>query len=443
MKKYITDYKFSILIISLTYIPYLNVITWGGDYGHYILQAQNLFNLGEFTTKQEYLNSLTFNNRSAIYTAFGFPILLKISSLLHMWNLYYIKLITPICIGVISYLIYKKTSKEYLKLCYFLILLNPNINSAFKDIYTEFPALMFLVLGFTIKNSPIIKVCLFTISCIIRPTFIIFVIIDLIFESKKNHNYINILSFLSLFISINFGFRYLFGFNILGNYDTENNVISTVNSTLPVDIGNRLQSLLPELFDRTIFLISEIGRLFSGFTIFLNLIIGIIFLLLLITLRNKYSYMILVFMFSHLISEAPYYVRYFLPLLFITILYLDEVNFETSIQNTKLFKTIFLGVMIIFSILITENYINLDQQRGPHQAEAIEVIDYINLNLSDNLIAFHSPRVLRVLTTNDAYRYDKNFVNGSVYVCEKLKEPCVEDKFDETLFENKLYIILK
>ena len=143
MKSKFLNWKYFLILLSVLYYPYLNVISWGGDYAHYILQGKNINNLNYFIENQQYLNSITENNRFGIYTSFGFPLLLYFSSFLHSWNIYIIKLITPICLGIISYLLIKNLKNKDLKLIYLIFLLNPNLNDSFKDIFTEIPAIMF------------------------------------------------------------------------------------------------------------------------------------------------------------------------------------------------------------------------------------------------------------------------------------------------------------
>ncbi len=441
MKSKFLNWKYFLILLSVLYYPYLNVISWGGDYAHYILQGKNINNLNYFIENQQYLNSITENNRFGIYTSFGFPLLLYFSSFLHSWNIYIIKLITPICLGIISYLFIKNLKNKDLKLIYLIFLLNPNLNDSFKDIFTEIPAIMFFLLALNFRNKPIIKNTLLLICCLIRPTFLIFIMIDLIFESYKKKTYKNIINFLIIFISSNLLFRYFADYNLLGNYSTSYSSTSVSSSLISFDIFGLFNSLVPVFFERLFFLISEIGRLFSGFSNPVNIIFGFFILLLLVLKRNKYSYMFISFSFFHLLIGTPYYVRYFLPLIFIFILYLNELNFKFSLGRIN--KIFLLSVFLVFSFLSLNNFLNLDKQRGPHQISSKEAIEFVNVYLPDELIAFHSPRVLRVLTQNDAYRYDKNYIQNSIWVCEKSKETCSFNREFEVLFENDLYIILK
>ena len=72
MKSKFLNWKYFLILLSVLYYPYLNVISWGGDYAHYILQGKNINNLNYFIENQQYLNSITENNRFGIYTSFGF-----------------------------------------------------------------------------------------------------------------------------------------------------------------------------------------------------------------------------------------------------------------------------------------------------------------------------------------------------------------------------------
>lgn len=438
MEAKILNYKTVFVFIIFLYFPYSNILSWGGDYAHYMLQGLNLNDLNDFISKQHYLNSLTSNNRFAIYTPFGLPVLFNITSFLHMWNIYYVKLITPISFLIVTYCAFKLINIKYLKYIYIIFLLNPHLLGSFKEIYSEFPAFAFFMIGLTFKNSSIAKSIFFFISFSIRPSYLIFIFIDLIFEWKNNNKIKDLIIFVFIFMTSNLLFYFSSGLSLLGQYDRL--ISKESNSFLPIDLNLSVQSLLIQLQDRGPFLLSEVGRLFLGFSNRFNLFVGLVFILLILTYRNKFSYMIFFFSAFHLVLNTPYYVRYLLPVIFLTILYLNDANFKFKIYKYN--NLALLIPLIVYFTLSINQYSNLDSQRGPHQKEAVEVMNYVKYNYPNQLVAFHSPRVFRLFTDIDSYRYDSDFIDGSIWVCEKLKEICKLEK-EEIIFENNLYIVLK
>jgi len=429
------NYLFFFTIIA--YLPFISIISWGDDYGGYILQSQNLFNLDNFVNKQTYLNSLTVNNKAALYTPFGFPILLYITSFLHNWNIYIIKFLTSMCILPVLWKLNKIFQNKSTKMLLPLILLNPNIYDGFKDIYTEIPAFLFFLFGLNSKKNLYLKAVLYFISFSIRPSFIIFIFVDIFYDLYKNKSFKLISFFSILFIFINSLFYFVSSYLLWGNYKEQASGFS------PLNLSRNFELLVENLFIRVQFLISETGRLFLGFENSLNLFLGLCFFLLLVVKINKYAVMIVIFSFSHILLDTSYYVRYLIPILFIFLLWVDECNLINQLLNLNYFK-IFVYLTFIFYLSVTGlKYSAIDNQRGPHEVESKEVVSYIKNNHPNSLIAFHSPRSFRLISGIDAYKFDENYVDGSILVCEKINKQCLELSRHSILFDNEKYTVRK
>ena len=100
-------------------------------------------------------------------------------------------------------------------------------------------------------------------------------------------------------------------------------------------IFNNLQNLN---FARIQFFFNEVGLMLTGFSNSFNLWLGIIFLVFMLIIKNRYSLMVFAFSIFHLGWGAEYFARYLLPTLFIAIFAINEIyNFnETIIKNILL-----------------------------------------------------------------------------------------------------------
>ena len=171
----------SFVIIFATYIFYSKTLSWGG-YAGYILQAKNVFgsNFYNFIEIQKVLYSYTEFQRDPIYTPIGLPILINLFSFFHMWNPLLIKIIIPVSVFLLITFANKITNIHQLKFIYLLLPFNPGIIDEYRDTQTELPGLMFFISGIYTKNR-YLKITLFIISTLIRPTLVITIFIYYIF----------------------------------------------------------------------------------------------------------------------------------------------------------------------------------------------------------------------------------------------------------------------
>lgn len=419
-----------LLIVLILYLPYLNIISWGDDYAGYILQSQAMFNNSseEFIEKQKFLFSLSENPKFPIYTPIGMPLLIGFTSFLTNHDPYLIKLLIPIFLFLIS-LILKNHNTNLLTI---LLLFHPTITDQFKDILGEIPAVLFLLLGVKSKNL-LLKNLFFTLSCLIRPTFIIFTVIYLIFSSKKRIKDFSILLLyllMSQLIS-----QKLFGMNFYGYYIT-NKVSDSNSGIIEIFISNIFDLNL----DRFIFFLEEIGLMLLGFSNPLNSLLGLTSLCFLLLYRNKYSFMILSFIIFHLTWGADYFVRYIYPVMFLFPLLLSS-----QIILKKFNKKLFLIFLIIFPIFFLQQIYSIskiDNQNGPHQQTSLELFAYVKNDIYGEIYNFHSPRTFRLFTQKDAYLFDKEFLPKSSLICIKTKE-CLIPVSYKNVFENEIYSIFR
>ena len=136
--------------------------------------------------------------------------------------------------------------------------MHPTIIAQYKDaILTESLATMFFLIGLLNKNNKL-KLCFFLLSILIRPSFVIFVICDIIFEQKKVIKNL-LLTFLSL-ILINVLTRSIFNMNFYGLYDTRLSDNETFG--IVAILVDNIKTILS--FEKILLLINELARLFIG-----------------------------------------------------------------------------------------------------------------------------------------------------------------------------------
>ncbi len=429
-------YLILFILVTISFLPFSNVISWGSDYAGYILQAKAIHNFDtqEFINTQNFLINLSENPKYPIYTPIGMPLLISASSFLTKFDIYLVRIIIPISVFFVSLIIYKK-NKRYPFLYSLIFVLHPTIITQYKDaILTESLATMFFLIALFNKNNKL-KLCFFLLSILIRPSFIIFVICDIVFEQKKVIKNL-LLMFMSLF-TINVLTKSIFEMNFYGFYDTRlsDNETFGIIAILVDNIKNILN------FEKILMLINEVARLFIGFTTNINSVIGIFLIGLFIFIRNKYSIMVIIFSMFHLIWETPSLVRYLIPILAISFFAFDDFIKSREIKNKYILKYFFI-LLIVFNLIQFNNSINiLENQTGPHQTESKEMLEFVTNSQNENIFSFHSPRTLRLLTNKNAYWLDGDIYEDTVIICYLKESDCKVTENYKIIFKNKLYVI--
>ena len=410
-------------------------ITWGSDYAGYINQAKSIYdgNLSQYIEDRFYLIGLSENQKDPVYTPFGFPLLILSTFFLHNWNLLILKVVTPIsllAIFVLSLKIFKR--KKYTSLLV-LPVFNPWIIDQFRELTTELPALVFLCLGFSNKKF---RHVYFIISFLIRPSYLLFIgcfyFIDLI-KSKKIIEISKFILLLTVSILIP---KLFYKVNVFGYYQINNSEDENFNYILNNVVNFNFESIE--------YVIYEFGRLTTLVSHPINLFVGCLLILVLIYFRNVYSLMVIVFILFHIFWPAPSYVRLFIPLIFLTIFGLIEyLNiYEVNLNN----KMLSISIVLLLSIFSTKIYhqINiLDMQRGPYEVESQELFDFLVQNFNEEIVSFHSPRVLTLFTNFNSYKFTSKFVENTVIVCEIEKSDCAYPDGYKSIYKNKKYEVYK
>ena len=434
LQKFINLYEkkfvlISFIITTTIYLFYSETLSWGG-YAGYIIQAKNAFgaNFNNFIEIQKVLYSYTEFQRDPIYTPIGLPILINIFSFVHMWNPLFIKIIIPVSVFLIVIFSNKITNISELKFIYLLLPFNPGIVDEYRDTQTELPGLMFFIIGIFIKNQ-YIKTAFFLTSTLIRPTLLITILVYYIFVYFEEKRYLGALSYSFLILSTHLILNNYFGIKFYGEYSNR--------GTKSGSLMQLYEHLISLDYERFKFIFSELGRLFVGFTNPINFIIGLAIFILLIVFRNKYSFMGLSYILFHFAWDAPYFVRYLLPVLIFFALGLIEFSKKRNI-NVKFLKFLALLIFLTYALQIGYQVYNLDDQRGPYQKDSIELFEYIKSSEYE-LFSFHSPRVVRVFTKKPTYRFDTNLIKDTVIICEYSKETCKVPKNYVTKFSNNSF----
>ena len=425
MTKKFTNYKllsvYIFILVTLIYLPYKNIISWGG-YAGYVLQAQVAFSseFYEFIKNQKILYSYSYLQIDPIYTPLGLPILINATSVFHSWNLLNIKLITPIFL-ILTILIIIKNYKFNTKFLYLIPVFNLSIVDEFRDAQSEIPGLFFLFLGFTVKTKLIGNLFL-VFSTFFRPTFVPIIVIFYLFKYFETKKIKDLIEYLFIQLGAYLIIKLFFNLNFYGDQSNsgQDGVVRLLDLFFNLDLP------------RFTYIMSELGRTFTGFTNKLNIFVGFFIILSALFFRNKFGYMALGFILVHFGWDFPYFVRFFIPVVFLyTIslgMYLNNLNLKKNYFN---FMVIFL--LIVYSLQIVNQVSNLDSQRGPHKYDSIDMIDFAKNYSENTLFRFHSPRVLRFLTGIDSYKYDGKHIENSVIICEFNYENClVPDGYIET-----------
>ena len=82
-------------------------------------------------------------------------------------------------------------------------------------------------------------------------------------------------------------------------------------------------------------------------------------------------------------------------------------------------------------------------QRGPYEVESQELFDFLVQNFNEEIVSFHSPRVLTLFTNFNSYKFTSKFVENTVIVCEIEKSDCAYPDGYKSIYKNKKYEVYK
>ena len=377
------------------------------------------------------LSSYTTTTTEPVYTPVGFPIVIYLLKFIHNWDLLILKVITPISVVGI-YLILNKIIRTNLEKFIILVaLLNPFIIDQFRDLNTEMPA-MFLLSGMYSKKF---NNAYFLISILIRPSYLVFIIIYILLDSSKNERIKKLFNLLITILTTHAFFKLIFNINFFGFYS----LTGSTNSNFSLLFENLLDIEISNIN----LIISEIGRLFLAFSHPVNFYIGILILLGLLFVNNTYGYMSIGFILFHILWVHYDYVRLFLP---VTILVaLSIIDKLRTYKYPKIFNKLVAVAIILFvfpySYQIKNNIDALEFQRGPYQQDSQLLFQFINKNYSEGLFSFHSPRVFMLFTDFESYKIENNIIENTIIICEDKKEDCEYPQSYNLVYENATYKI--
>ena len=421
------------LLVFITFVPFREIISWGSDYAGYILQAKAMIKqeTGNFINKQIFLSELSIKPKYPIYTPIGMPIIIGLTSFIHNYDIYLVRLIVPASVFFTALMIYRKTANYPLFLA-LMFLIHPSIVDQYKDAVLTESLGMLIFLGATFIKNFKLKTILYILAIFIRPTFFLLVVCDLFFTQKNR--FVSKFLFLSLnLLIINFFTKSYFAMNFFGLYRSPKTEFESF--TLVEIFYENIINLLT--IERLLQFFQEIGHIIIGFSNPFNLFFGLVFISAALIRKNKYSIMIFIFCSIHVIWDTPSFIRYFIPVIPLTILWLDaEIN-----QLKKFIPVLFFSSFVLSGLLFLNSVNNVQYQTGPHESESIEMINFVRDLEGQKIISFHSPRTLRLLSEKDSYWLDGNIFPGSLVACYSLKENCETIIGYKLIFQNDHYKI--
>ena len=416
-----TNYFLSIFLLAYTIFIshyFYSYIDWSGDYSLYIMQAKALSNNSVNILLEKMQISLGLSPNSNPYTPshypWGFPTILALTSFLHKWNLFFIKLMNPIAVLLIALFFIKILRKNNNKnfLIPLLACILPNNLLFYSNLQPSILSSLFIILSFYYfddkkENKAVL---FFVTACLIR-TNSIFFFIYFILNSKFKENLSFIfklsLSFLSLFSF----FRIIFGISIFGNYEV-------------TPIFQQSQNL----FEFTTFYNSSVDFLIkTGELIFFNsykfsTYLGfVIFIFLIFLSFKKLDYFTILFF-----ALATFIVNYFLypldikriltPIIFVSL-------FMISKNKINIYTNVCLSVFIIFNLFILFPSIkDIDRSDSISSQSFQNISEIIYDKYSEYPIAFHKPRILMMKYDVISYKINnENFTDlktNSIILCD-------------------------
>ena len=153
------------LLVFITFVPFREIISWGSDYAGYILQAKAMIKqeTGNFINKQIFLSELSIKPKYPIYTPIGMPIIIGLTSFIHNYDIYLVRLIVPASVFFTALMIYRKTANYPLFLA-LMFLIHPSIVDQYKDAVLTESLGMLIFLGATFIKNFKLKTILYIFS---------------------------------------------------------------------------------------------------------------------------------------------------------------------------------------------------------------------------------------------------------------------------------------
>ena len=118
----------------------------------------------------------------------------------------------------------------------------------------------------------------------------------------------------------------------------------------------------------------------------------------------------LAYILFHFAWDAPYFVRYLLPVFIFFILGFIKFIKDKNI-NYIFFNIIFFTMLIGYALQVGYQINNLGEQRGPYQEDSVQLFEYV-VNSDYQPLAFILLEFLEYLQ-KAAYRLDTNLVDDS------------------------------
>ena len=152
-----TNYFLSIFLLAYTIFIshyFYSYIDWSGDYSLYIMQAKALSKNSVNILLEKMQISLGLSPNSNPYTPshypWGFPTILVLTSFLHKWNLFFIKLMNPIAVLLIALFFIKILRKNNNKnfLIPLLACILPNNLLFYSNLQPSILSSLFIILSF-------------------------------------------------------------------------------------------------------------------------------------------------------------------------------------------------------------------------------------------------------------------------------------------------------
>lgn len=439
-KKYY--YLFGAVYVFYIYSFYFNYLDWSGDYALYILQARSLES-GSFNNLVEKVNLSFMLSKNSVpyspdYYPFGLSIIFLITSKLHNWNILYLKLLNPITLVAIFFLLIKSTklkkSQDYLLTLLCVVIANNLL--FFSNLQPSLVSSFFIVLSYLCfdNNKKNISILFFLIACVVRTNSVIFIVYFIINQKfKENISYF--LKMVFIFATTYFTAIFHFKFNIFGYYkfvpiyEQKRDLLSfQYFYSKFVDFLIKLSELL--------FFVRLPEATFIGLFIF-SILIYLFF-------KNRNFLVILFFLFfSFFINYFIYLIdlkRIITPIIFVSLYFASKIKFNK-------FSIFFVGLFIIYNLFTTFlNIQNIEKSQNVLTEEFYEVVNVINKNYENEIIGFNKPRVLMLYSNVLSYKLTKenseDIQKNGLVLCNKNFIDC-PIFLSETVFENEDFEIIK
>lgn len=425
------NYFFSLFLIGYTIFIsnyFYSYVDWSGDYSLYIMQAKALSKNSVHILLEKMETSLSLSPNSNPYTPlhypWGIPTILALTSSLHKWNIFLIKLLNPIAVLLIA-LFFFKVSRKNDNTNYLIPLLAcvlPNNLLFYSNLQPSIISSLFVVLSFYYfddkKDNK--AIFFFVIACIVRTNSIFFSIYFLL-NSKLKEILIFIFKLIISFASLISLYKIIFGISIFGNYEV-----------IPIYEQNQFLFRFTTFYNSSVdFLIKTSELVFFNtykFSTYLGLAIFVS--LLILSFKNLDYITILFFALSIFTINYFYYPldtkRILTPIIFV-FLYIFSKN--KVIKYTNLYLIVF----IIFNLFILLPSVkDIDRSNSISNKSFLNISETIYDKYLDYPIAFHKPRILMMKYDVISYKInEENFSDlktNSLILCDLKFNNCPDFK---------------